>query len=231
LYNRWLAGSHDVQYRELNKHGTCAEIPNECEPEAIFSIIRDPFDRYVSSYYFGWWRRYPEDYVSSTARLKNRWPSFPDLSFEEFVQACCEEFEALSRPGTEFMREFGWYSRNVVMYYFQQPRQVIPKIDDSYLKEQRWKDDIYEVTFLHTEDLNRELFEFLKHVGYPTDTLSFVQDLGRVRPKDQAEDRGNAEAANLFTPDLVDYVVDQEQLFFELFPEYKTTNALEVSVV
>jgi len=233
LYNRWIGGGHDVNYQEFDKHGGCYKIPGEHRSKPIASVIRDPFDRYVSSYYFGWWKRYPDDFGVTASEMKEKYPSFPDLDFATFLQAHCEDFNSYFDPDSAIQEQHGWYSRNLVLYYFPEPGWVASQVahmNDEDLREANWADHMFDVTFLHTENLNRELYDFLRSVGYKEETLQFILDMGEVRPEDQSKDRGEANAEEMFTPELIEYVVQEERLFFSIFPEYRTSNAVGVTV-
>lgn len=230
LYNRWLGGGHAVSYQEFNKHGACFEIPEPHRSKPIASVIRDPFDRYVSSYFFGWWKHTPEDFGVTAAAMKEKYPSFPDLNFPTFVRACCEDFSSYFDPGSPIQKEYGWYSRNVVLYYFREPRRAasqVAQMDDDALEAATWGDYMFDVTFLHTENLNRELYDFLRSVGYKKKTLEFILDMGEVRPENQSEDRGKTRVEEMFTPELVKYVLQNERLFFSVFPEYREASSIE----
>ena len=236
LYNRFLGGGYQVNYQEFDKHGPCCDIPDIHRSKKIFSVVRDPFDRYVSSYFFGWWKRYPEDFGVSTELIRKKYPTFPNISFSDFVHICCEEF---SSPASPFTREsaihesHGWYSRNILLYYFQDLDLVaerITKANEEDIQSMTWNQHMFDVNFLHTENLNKELFEFLSSVGYKRDKTRFILDAEKVRPEDESEDRGKASPEEMFTPDLLDYVIRKERIFFSVFKEYKTSNVLGVDV-
>ncbi len=67
------------------KHGTCSEIPNSHRDKPILATIRNPYDRYVSQYEFAWWKVPPEDYCD-VEELRKRYPHYPNLTFEEFIE-------------------------------------------------------------------------------------------------------------------------------------------------
>ena len=49
----------------------------------LLSNIRDPLIHYLSRYNFQWWKR-PGSWNDS---VKQKYPSFPELSFDEFIDA------------------------------------------------------------------------------------------------------------------------------------------------
>ena len=42
------------------KHSGCRQIPLAFRNKPIFTTIRNPYDRNVSQYEFGWWKMHPE---------------------------------------------------------------------------------------------------------------------------------------------------------------------------
>ncbi len=71
---------------EINKHGTCREIPASHRGIPILAAVRNPFERYVSQYEFAWWKRDLPPWVDVDT-VRARYPHFPNLSFEEFITA------------------------------------------------------------------------------------------------------------------------------------------------
>jgi hypothetical protein len=108
LYNRWLGGGGEVNYRERSKHAQCYTIPEEHRDKTICSIIRHPFDLYVSRYFFGWWRTQSEKYCH-VEKVKSKYPYFPALNFEEFIRVSANEFGKLFNPLTPKENGVGWY--------------------------------------------------------------------------------------------------------------------------
>lgn len=227
LYNKWLGGGHKVNYKEVNKHGSCREIPNSHESKLIFSAIRDPFEWYVSEYFFGWWKRYPEQYGVNESYMTEKYPSFPNLSFPQYVKACCEDFSTRFDVNTNFYKENGWYSRRIIDFYFREPNTIEYQCSESDIGDIEFDKYMFDVKFLNTESINDDLFNVLKGLGY--ENIDFIRGLGRVRPDDQYESRKKS-AEELFTSELTEYVLDKEELFFNIFKEYKKSNTLNVYV-
>ena len=69
---------------EFHKHGTSEQVPAIFGDRPRFTTIRNPFDRYVLLFEFGWWKsEHGERPWLDEAR--RRFPHFPDLSFAEFL--------------------------------------------------------------------------------------------------------------------------------------------------
>lgn len=66
-------------------HAPVKKIPYMLKGKMVVSNIRNPFDRYVSRYYYGGWK-------VNSKHISNLWPNgvpsdWPDLSFEDFVES------------------------------------------------------------------------------------------------------------------------------------------------
>ncbi len=77
--------SLDRQFPEdlRDQHGTYRQIPEEHRHKTVVSVIRNPVDRYVSAYLFGWWKI---NLHTTEKRLRQAFPHFPELSFREYYE-------------------------------------------------------------------------------------------------------------------------------------------------
>lgn len=87
MVKHWLGRGRRVgkkQMRIILKHGTCREIPVGYRRKPILATIRNPYDRFVSQYEFAWWRTHPEE-LGDVKILRQRYPHYPGLTFEDFI--------------------------------------------------------------------------------------------------------------------------------------------------
>jgi hypothetical protein len=154
-------------------------------------------------------------------KVRTQYPSFPDLSFEEFLRVSANEFGRLFNPLISERNGLGWYSRDVVKKYFRDPYHKFYAIDEEYIANGRWGVDMFDIAFLRTSDLNRDLFKFLREVGYPRKDLQFVRHKSKERPSGQAKARGGRTVEDIFTPDAKAFVRQRDRLLFEMFPEFR----------
>ena len=214
----------DTKIAFFNKHGTCREIPETHRELPICASLRNPYERYVSQYMFAWWKQELPPWIEIDAVLAH-FPHFPELSFEEFVSGSEILLQFFRNDALAEGRRLGLQSEQFVRFFFRQP-EVFSTIDDQYLAERRYVHDMYPVTFLKTNRLNRDLHDFLVGMGFSSDELSFILQAPKIRPpghpqwdlsRDWSADRS---WSDYYTPALRQLVRIRERLLFEIFPEF-----------
>jgi hypothetical protein len=205
-------------YTDTNKHGTCDEIPPELRDRPVLGIMRNPYDRYVSRYEYGWWKENPRSWWDWD-RIRAKYPKFPELSFPEFLDACSGMFHKVRVTGVPEEARLGSASEEFVRWYFRTPEAVFPRIDDAYIAARAWEKDMHPVKFLRTETLNRDLHAALIELGYPADSIEFILKAEKVLPPG-GKPRGGEKWEKYYTPELKALVRRRERLLFALFPEY-----------
>jgi hypothetical protein len=70
-----------------DQHQTLRELPAEYRDRPVAFTVRNPFDHWVSYYEFGWWRTNPGD-TFNELRIRERYPHYPEISFDEYLSAC-----------------------------------------------------------------------------------------------------------------------------------------------
>jgi hypothetical protein len=220
-----------------NDHGTCSEIPRMFRSRQILATIRNPFQTYVSGYLFGWWKR-PE-FISLYQRtiddFSHRYPSFPDLSFREYLEVMHASWTVPGNRDLYSGTGIGFQSERFIRFYFRVPwllrgtkhdiSSVVRKVHGEYVRSKRYEHDMFDVRFLRTERLNEELRGFLLDTGYGAADVEFVLTLKHVVPVGGAEigftERATShDWAAFYTPELREIVRKKDDLLFALFPEF-----------
>jgi hypothetical protein len=220
-----------------NDHGTCSEIPRMYRSRRILATVRNPFQTYVSGYLFGWWKR-PEFlslYHRKVNDFPNRYPTFPDLSFREYLELLHAAWTL--RASGDFYEESGpgFQTERFIRFYFRIPwvlrgtkygiSPVVRKLDREYVESRSYLADMFDVHFLPTERLNHELHRFLLEMGYQPAEVEFVRSLDHVLPVGGAEigfaDRATShDWRSFYTRELREIIRKKDQLMFALFPEF-----------
>jgi hypothetical protein len=203
------------------QHGTYRQIPLEHRHKTIVSIIRNPFDRYVSLYLFGWWKRV---LPAERSELEKAYPRFPDLTFVEYYDLANHVLRPNRLGGIQPKIELGLHTIQFIQFYFKEPERVLSEIDDDYIEQERYVQDMADVIFLRQRKLNQDLYQFLLNKGYPEADIRFIREAERVNTTSGRSDRANWKG--FYTPALIAEVLKKDRLIFKLF-DYPTPQLQE----
>jgi hypothetical protein len=214
-------------FKNVNLHGTCSDIPDEYRRKPIVATVRNPYDRYVSQYRFGWWKRYPDAYCGAD-EMRALYPHYPDISFEQFVYLAntrflnCHQGQATGYVNRNFAygQELGWHTEQFVRFFFRDPQAAYARIDEDTLNRESFREDMFDVHFIATENLNYGLHSFLLQHGHHPGQLKFVLTARKVFPQEGGREPGDC-WKDYYTPELKAFVRQRERLIFTLFPGYE----------
>lgn len=216
--------THGTLTASGDKHTACHKLPGELlETRGILSNIRNPLDLYVSEFEFGWWKR-PErvaDYEVVDC-FRDRYPEFPDISFEQFLRL---QYETYFEP--EFQREFtdaeapGLATWRFVDYYGCTPQATMRQLLRDGLDAVPLGDHIHDVHFLRTRRLNEDLHEFLRERGFAADDVEFILHREKAHPYQRSR-RGDQHWRDYYRDELLQLMLRKDRLIFDLFPDLKT---------
>jgi hypothetical protein len=223
---RLLAEHHDNQSHfarvfltnhrgEVTQHVRCYMIPEKYLDRPILATVRNPYDRYVSQYEYKLWTQ--NDFYLKH-RVRRLSPHFPNLSFEEYVMLMNEIFSTKPNPKFPPGETPGFHTQQFFEFFFRDPAETVKSLSPSYITSGTYKQDMYNVHFLHTENLNQELHSFLLSTGYDRNDIDFILTAEKILPlRGRSADQ---KWEKYYTPELKQYVRRKERLMFELFPEY-----------
>lgn len=200
------------QVNIVDQHGRISDIPAALNDRHVVSIIRCPFDRYLSQYAYRWWVKHPP---APLDEIVAQYPAFPDLSFEQYYEMnwrwmAPKRLAELGLPALDV----GTQTLQFIDFFFSNPREAAQKLlledDKDYLKE------IKRHSFLHQENLNGELKVFLRDkAGIAEKHLQFIDS---QQPVNVSRDKSTDIVA--ITPSLRRKIKQRDRLLFEIFPEY-----------
>lgn len=207
------------------KHATCHEIPATQQSKPIVSCMRSPHEWYVSQYEFSWWKRTdlydpgapptPAGYAIEEVlpRFRASHPHFPEISFAEFIELC-----ELASAVYDANRKFGLYTHGFTRYFFRDPGRAISEFSPEYFAQNK-QHDMFNVHFLYTESLNRDLRSFLVQHGYRREDLAFLSGLRKILPDGRGR-RDDQHWSDYYTPELEQRVRAKDWPLYRLFPQY-----------
>jgi hypothetical protein len=222
------ASRHDVAFETpygpfiycTPKHNRCINIPAPHRSKKVLATVRNPYDSYVSHYEFGWWKddKYREHY-DRTPDFDRRYPGFPNLGFPEFVDFFNRVWFIPGSPRAHTTESVGRLTRDFILYFFKDPRAVFSRLDESYFASGAYRSDMFDVHFLRTDRLNRELHDFLLREGFRPEDIAFILGLGKILPEGSRRDAQRT-WDTYYTPEVKALVRSKERYLFTLFPAF-----------
>jgi hypothetical protein len=192
----------DPSCQKLGQHGAVCQVPDWCRRHELVSVARDPFDRCRSLYDFRWWQTYPG---IPQALLRERFPTFPDLSFDQVHELAMLEKEGHT-PGVAA----GYQTIYFIRMFARDPNRVLARLGDDYISSGRWREDFPPIRFLPIEELNTALPAYLQDRGFSADDVAFIQGA----PRENVSVRcGN------WTPELLARVAHDERYLFQMLAQ------------
>ena len=197
------------------QHGHVSQIPEKYRDRPVVSIVRNPFSRYISGYQFKWWEKYPPQ---SDDVIFDKYPHFPNLSFDEFY-SMKHEFGRKNRlRGIEPKVELGIYSIQFIQFYCRHPTEVLSKINGDYIEKELFREDMGDISFLRQENLREDLKAFLLDVGASSEELVFLDSMEKVNVTEKTQ-QGKGDQIYI-DPEIKKKIRIRDRLIFKIFPEY-----------
>lgn len=193
----------------LNPHGVYSQIPNKHKHKIIVSIVRNPYDRLISGFEFGFWKDNP---ALEKQILKEKFPNFPDLNIDEYIDYL-KYVSNLSYAEKPKNLKTGVMSLQFIYFFFKNPEEVISKLNDDYLKsETRFIKDIAPITFLKQESLNQDLYHFLLEQGFSNKEASLALNHSKVNETKNKSNRRE----DLLTTKVINYIEEYESFYLHV---------------
>lgn len=192
-----------------SQHGVYTQIPLAHRDKTIMSIMRDPLDRLISAYEFKHWARYQHGHED---RIRARFPSFPDLSFEDFIDFSYS-FTGSDVPPDGMRAEVGPLTVKFVRFFARDPLRTMHSLYDGFDLAVARDEHFPTLRLLHMENLREELTAFLLEMGYAAERLAFINDKPRVNTTERTR-------PEYLTRAIVERVLHAERFVYQLLPEY-----------
>lgn len=155
-----------------DQHGTYQQIPISHREKPVFSIMRHPVNRLISSYNSLYWK-YPDSASLAVARAK--FPHFPELSLAEYLDY--EVFRIPLRVGFTPTESLGPQSIHFIQMFFRDPRWVLRIRDLARFEDQAIFEYMGAVQFLRQEHLRSDIAQLLMRFGFSEHDLAPVYSI------------------------------------------------------
>lgn len=203
-----------TDYRVPDQHGKVSQIPQIHRHKPVISITRNPFDRAVSGYEFGWWKNHPYDAIEN---IKAAFPHFPNLDFCEYL-AFMDSQISHRIPAAIPQNDIGIQTVEFIQYYFYDTLDALTKLNDGYIYSGAYKCDMPDITLMHTEHLNDDLHKYLFSLGFKESELAFILEKPRLRPG-ETERSSDTLRLTYWTPDRIKTRLHKERYLFKILED------------
>ena len=194
--------------RKPDQHGTYSQIPQKYINNEIISVVRNPFDRFLSIFEFRSWAEFP--HLKQTI-IREQFSTFPKLNLNQFVDLQIA-LEKIRLQKNENPLELGSQTIQFIQMFFKNPNLIFSKATEKYFKTSSYRKDLGAITFLRQENLNNELYNFLFRMGYQQNKIAFIQGANKSNvTKSDMEDRNK-----LWTPKAIKYIQHKERFLFKM---------------
>ena len=193
--------------RPPDQHGTYSQIPATHKQKAVLSIIRNPYDRFLSTYEFRNWERQPPGGIK---QIKKIFPHFPDLSLNDYVDLA-KYSENIRNKDSSIL---GTQTLQFMQMFFKEPTKAIAKADEDYFLSGTYKKDLGDIIFIRQEQLRNDLALFLKSYDFSNNDASFILNYPNVNVTNVRSDR-----SNLWTSKALAYVKKREKYLIKMLDD------------
>jgi len=196
--------------RSPDQHGCYCQIPDAYKNREIVTVVRNPFTRFLSTYEFRSWEKFPP---VPHHILTEHFPSFPDLDIDDYVRLNKLGMIHGRLNGRNINGKIGNQTVQFIQMFFRNPDLVLKKISDDYVDSDQIFEDIAPLTFLRQENLNEELSAFLHSKGFSQEETEYV----RLRERLNVTPGRTPDRNKLWTKNALDYVQQNERMLFRVF--------------
>lgn len=198
-----------------DQHGRYEQVPPQYKNLPVLSVVRDPVIRNISLYEFGWWKQHP---VAPVTELQRRFPAWPDLDFETFMQH--QGFNTKFRnTGVDLDESIGNQTVQFIQYFFRDPLQSFRNLSDEYIYSGAYRNDMPDLTLLRSEQLNNELRFYLVRCGFNDNELAFINRKQPVRP-DRTDRLSDEQRKGYLSDEIVKMIHHRERYLYRMYADF-----------
>jgi len=214
---------HQALLGSKNKHEQVRQIPDAYKTKKVLFSVRNPYDHYVSFYEFGWWKTHPTD-TFDEGKMRALFPHYPEITFHDYMVSVYN-LELLDNAyvdsrtrGILENANCGPLTLDYMRFLFPDPDRIVDNLP-SYIEGNAYLRELPDIHFLRTDNLNRELHDFLLTMGYAPERLDFILELGKIVPVGSTR-RDDSDWEGYYNAELKGLVRQKERWLFSAFPEF-----------
>ena len=215
-------------------HAHCRKIPKEHSHKTMISLMRDPLAYYISCYFYHsgrkeivggggeiykWGTAYLQQQSDCSSNLKTRYQRINEISFCDFLYFYIEtltQIKCSKWMNINLQSSIGFLTFIYIWYFFKNPHEIFTKNDnelENYFQSGEYKLDKFPVTFLRTENLNEDLYDFLSQ----TETQIDKQHFQFILSKNRMNASKRTDYRKYYNNKLIDYVKEKDRFYYRYF--------------
>lgn len=213
FYKRMTVEKIEVHNRkgQPTEHGLYIQIPEKHKNKPIFTVARSPYDRLVSLYTFRDWEKTGELLISDY--VMSKFPHYPNLSFEEFVDALYTVNPLVNDPKFKLKEDIGPLTIQFILFYFKNPYEVLnEKLSTDYFSSNKFKADMPAIDIANMSSLATDLKNYLLKFGYTIEQLQFIDTKGKTNVSRKDTKSHN----DFYTPELFSFINHKERYLLQI---------------
>lgn len=200
-----------IGYRRLNvkridQHGLYSQIPTKYLDRPVFSIVRNPYEKLISSYRFKFWAIKP---MLSDKIIQKKLPNFPDLTLEEYIQYL--NLIVIHNYNIPPGARLGYFTIQFIEFFSKNPEYELQKIRNGSFNFKELLNGLGELSLLTQENLRKDLISYLNL--RKKEEIAIIMHSGEVNVTKENENYDLSQYAN-------DYIKNKEFLLFDMLKYY-----------
>lgn len=161
--------------RPKNQHGSFSQIPRKFMDRKKVSVVRNPYDKFISAYEYKYYLKYPP---SNEILNKVGFCDLETISMDDFARLQMITVDH-THPNLSGL-QVGSQTIQFIQMFFKEPKETLANLSDEYFDSRTYLSDIGDVTFFDQRNLTDSLMKFLGTLGQSKDALQMLKGLQRV---------------------------------------------------
>ncbi|MFY0593574.1 hypothetical protein [Roseivirga sp.] len=196
--------------RPKNQHGTYAQIPDRHKEKDVLSIVRDPYDKFVSTYEYRYWlKRRPDETILKELQIQD----LSKITIDDFVRIQLGHIKRKHPILSEL--QIGGQTLHFILMFFKEPYQVLQNLSEDFFYKGHYKEHLGNVNFLDQRKLSNQLFQYLETKDISDQAMKRARE---VQPINKNNNRASIDKYR-WSEFSLDYVSVYERFLFFMLKE------------
>ncbi len=200
-----------INRTDLTPHGVLSQIPISHINKPIISIERNIFDRLISLYEYGFWKKNPS---FPMLEILDLYPDFPKLSFPKYLDYIYDFLPYRSDNRFSYLPDYGLLSIDFIMFFSSlDPVKELNSWDTG--AEENFFKSLKEIQFIDFSKLRSELYATLINFGYDSQDLKVILNSDPINIS-----HNRCPNRSYFNDSLIKKIKKREYIVLEAFNKY-----------